>query len=116
MTTVINLVYASANKIWYTYSTDGGSASTPSIAASGGNNYQLNQNYPNPFNPETAISYQLSTDSYVTLKVYDILGNLVSTLVNEYQTKGTYNVNFNASGLASGIYWPLLNPSQKGGF
>ena len=68
----------------------------------------LYQNYPNPFNPETAIGYQLSADSYVTLKVYDILGNLVKTLVNQYQTKGEYSLSFNASGIASGIYFYRL--------
>ncbi len=66
--------------------------------------YSLSQNYPNPFNPSTAISYQLSANSYVTLKVYDVLGNLVNTLVNQYQARGTYNISFNASGLASGVY------------
>ncbi len=66
--------------------------------------YILNQNYPNPFNPSTTISYQLSTGSNVTLKVYDILGNLVNTLVNGYKSKGTYAVNFNGSKLSSGVY------------
>ncbi len=71
--------------------------------------YKLDQNYPNPFNPSTAISYQLSADSYVTLKVYDILGNLVKTLVNQYQNKGKYDINFDARKLASGIYFYRLN-------
>ena len=64
----------------------------------------LNQNYPNPFNPNTTINYQLSTGSNVTLKVYDILGNLVNTLVNGYKDKGRYKVNFNGSKLSSGVY------------
>ncbi len=73
------------------------------------NSYELEQNYPNPFNPTTQISYQISSDSYVTLKVYDILGNLVKTLVNGYRPKGKYKVNFNGSNLASGVYFYKLN-------
>ena len=69
---------------------------------------KIYQNYPNPFNPSTAISYQLSAGSNVTLKVYDVLGNLVSTLINEYKNSGTYTVNFNASKLSSGVYFYLL--------
>ena len=66
--------------------------------------YDLAQNYPNPFNPSTIIKYQLPKDGFVTLKVYDILGREVKTLVNEYQSKGRYDVIFNAENLASGIY------------
>ena len=70
--------------------------------------YELFQNYPNPFNPTTAISYQLSENSHVTLKVYDILGNLVQSLVSENQKQGEYSVRFNGSNLASGIYFYQL--------
>jgi hypothetical protein len=66
--------------------------------------YGLDQNYPNPFNPSTTINYQLPEKNYVSLKVYDILGNLVSTLVDQEMEAGYYNVNWNASQLASGIY------------
>jgi hypothetical protein len=66
--------------------------------------YSLTQNYPNPFNPSTVISYQLPAGSFVTLKVYDILGREVATLVNEVKPPGTYTVRFDASGLASGVY------------
>ncbi len=66
--------------------------------------YALEQNYPNPFNPSTTIRYQLPQDGFVTLKIYDILGREVTTLVNEEKTKGRYEVNFNASSLASGVY------------
>jgi hypothetical protein len=68
-------------------------------------NYNLFQNYPNPFNPNTNIKYQLSKPGIVTLKVYDILGNEVVSLVNGYQNPGAYSINFNASKLASGIYF-----------
>lgn len=67
-------------------------------------NYDLSQNYPNPFNPTTTINYQIKEDGLVTLKLYDILGSEVITLVNEDKTKGRYSYNFNASDLASGVY------------
>ncbi len=66
--------------------------------------YDLEQNYPNPFNPVTTIRYQLPKEGLVTLKVYDILGSEVATLVNEQKTTGKYEANFNASRLASGVY------------
>lgn len=64
----------------------------------------LEQNYPNPFNPITTINYQLPASGYVTLKVFDILGNEVATLVNKMQEPGNHNVIFDATELASGIY------------
>ncbi len=66
--------------------------------------FVLNQNYPNPFNPNTAISYQLSAQSKVELKIFDVLGREVQTLVNEIQNAGNYKVNFNAANLPSGVY------------
>jgi hypothetical protein len=66
--------------------------------------YSLRQNYPNPFNPSTKIEYSIPEQSFVQLKVYDILGNEVATLVNEEQTSGTYRANFNADNIASGFY------------
>ena len=67
--------------------------------------YNLSQNYPNPFNPETIINYQLTMNNYVTIKVYDILGREVATLVNEEKPAGKYSLNFDASKLSSGIYF-----------
>ena len=66
--------------------------------------FDLRQNYPNPFNPSTVISYQLTVDSKVSLKIFDILGNEVAVLVQEEQKFGSYEVKFNATGLASGTY------------
>jgi hypothetical protein len=66
--------------------------------------YVLEQNYPNPFNPSTTIKFQLPQSGNVTLKIYDILGREVTTLVDEFKTEGRYEVNFNASSLASGVY------------
>ena len=68
------------------------------------NDYGLAQNYPNPFNPTTVINYQIPKDGMVTINVYDILGNVVKTLVNEYKQSGRYNVTFNGSNLSSGVY------------
>jgi hypothetical protein len=66
--------------------------------------YNLNQNYPNPFNPTTKITYSIKEDGLVSLKVYDILGKEVVTLVNENKPAGNYEVEFNASQLPSGMY------------
>ena len=67
--------------------------------------FGLNQNYPNPFNPSTTISYSVPSNSPVTLKVYDVLGKEVTTLVDEVKAAGNYQVNFRASNLASGTYF-----------
>lgn len=66
--------------------------------------YLLEQNYPNPFNPATTFSYQVSTTSFVTLKVFDVLGREVATLVNTELHPGSYQTNFDASHLTSGVY------------
>jgi hypothetical protein len=66
--------------------------------------YKLEQNFPNPFNPETRIRYQVSSIAPVTLKIYDILGDEVTTLVNEQKEPGYYEVDFNAASFASGVY------------
>jgi photosystem II stability/assembly factor-like uncharacterized protein len=67
--------------------------------------FLLSQNYPNPFNPSTVISFHLPVSGNVTLKVYDILGNEVTTLVNEEKTAGNYNIEFNAEKYCSGVYF-----------
>lgn len=71
--------------------------------------FSLSQNFPNPFNPSTVINYQLSSSGFVTLKVFDFLGREVRTIVSKDQEAGSYSINFNASGLASGIYFYKLS-------
>ncbi|GBD86948.1 hypothetical protein BMS3Abin03_00873 [bacterium BMS3Abin03] len=71
-------------------------------------NYLIFQNYPNPFNPSTTIKYQVPERSFVTIKVFDVLGNEVATLINEEKPVGTYEVVFEAAGLSSGIYYYRL--------
>jgi hypothetical protein len=75
--------------------------------------FVLEQNYPNPFNPSTIIKYQIPKQEFVSLKVFDALGNEVATLVNDEQQAGSHNVNFNSAGLASGIYFYKI---QAGNF
>jgi len=67
--------------------------------------YSLSQNYPNPFNPVTKINFAIPKQSFVTIKVFDILGREVKTLINENKSAGNYIVEFNASTLASGVYY-----------
>ncbi len=75
--------------------------------------YKLEQNYPNPFNPTTIIKYSLPQESKVTLRIYDILGRKIETLVNKHQLAGIHIVEFNGSHLASGIYFYRI---QAGNF
>ena len=71
--------------------------------------FSLSQNYPNPFNPSTRINYTVPYNSFVKIKVYDILGNEIATLVNEEKSAGSYEVEFNALNLSSGVYFFQLN-------
>jgi hypothetical protein len=68
------------------------------------NNYFLAQNYPNPFNPSTQISYGVREGGFVSLKVYNILGSEIATLVNEFKPSGNYTADFTSANLASGVY------------
>jgi hypothetical protein len=72
------------------------------------NTFQLDQNYPNPFNPSTTISYTLAENTNVSLKIYDVMGQQIAQLVNEKQTAGVHNVQFDASALATGMYFYKL--------
>jgi hypothetical protein len=71
--------------------------------------FKLKGNFPNPFNPSTVISYSIPGTSFVTLKVYDLLGREVITLINEQKQQGNYDINFNAGNISSGIYVYMLN-------
>ncbi|GBD87648.1 hypothetical protein BMS3Abin03_01582 [bacterium BMS3Abin03] len=74
--------------------------------------FALFQNYPNPFNPSTKISWQSPVGSWQTLKIYDMLGNEVTTLVDEYKSAGKYEVDFSGDGLTSGIYFYQLRAGE----
>jgi|WetSurMetagenome_2_1015567.scaffolds.fasta_scaffold26181_2 photosystem II stability/assembly factor-like uncharacterized protein len=74
--------------------------------------YSLSQNFPNPFNPSTTISYQLPINNKVTLKIYDILGNEIATLVNDEKVADNYEVAFNAKHLSSGVYFYQLKAGE----
>jgi hypothetical protein len=74
-------------------------------------NFVLYQNYPNPFNPTTSIKYAITSKQFVTIKVYDVLGNEIAVLINEDKAAGTYEVNFDASGLPSGLYFYTFSVS-----
>jgi len=66
--------------------------------------FTLNQNYPNPFNPSTKVSWQMPVSGHTSLKIYDILGNEIATLVDDFMQAGNYSVDFNAGNLSSGVY------------
>ena len=67
--------------------------------------FVVNQNYPNPFNPSTVISYSIPKEGLVTVKIYNVLGQEVKTLVNQFQSAGSYKINFDASELSTGVYF-----------
>ncbi len=76
------------------------------------NNFNVSQNYPNPFNPNTNINFNLPYSGFVTLVVYDILGNEITTLINEELSAGNYTKNFDATNLSSGVYFYKLNAGK----
>jgi hypothetical protein len=86
---------------WLTENVLVGNKNTENIPYS----FNLDQNYPNPFNPTTSISYTIPKSAQTSLKVYDVLGNEVATLVNGENTAGVHSVEFNAAKLSSGIYF-----------
>lgn len=81
-------------------------------------NFSLSQNYPNPFNPGTKIQFTISSKQFISLKIYDVLGNEIATLVNEEKPIGSYTVKFDAGNLSSGIYLYQVkagNPDSNSG-
>ena len=75
------------------------------VGENGMNDFRIEQNYPNPFNPETRIDFHVPYDSFITIKVYDILGNEVSTIISRDTKSGEYSMDFNGETLASGVYF-----------
>jgi photosystem II stability/assembly factor-like uncharacterized protein len=86
----------------------GGSISSAENETTTVNNFELLQNYPNPFNPKTKIRFRIANFEFVSLKIYDVLGNEIVILVNEEKPVGSYTVEFNASNLPSGVYFYRL--------
>ncbi|MGB3018069.1 MAG: T9SS type A sorting domain-containing protein, partial [Ignavibacteria bacterium] len=76
--------------------------------------FDLSQNYPNPFNPSTKINYDLPTDGSVSIKLFDLSGKEVASLVNEVKTAGYHTVDFNASNLSSGVYFYNISVDANG--
>ena len=72
----------------------------------------MSQNYPNPFNPSTKINFSIPKQGLVSLKIYDVLGKEIMTLINEQKTAGSYEVDFNGINLASGAYFYRLESSE----
>ncbi|HSD64802.1 MAG TPA: T9SS type A sorting domain-containing protein [Ignavibacteriaceae bacterium] len=118
----VNIYYNKVNNIPYEYATTfdqydfayfilGGASSVDANKERLITEFDLLQNYPNPFNPTTKIEYNIPKENWVTVKVYDILGNDVKTLVNEKQKKGSYEIKFDGSGLSSGVYFYTLRTS-----
>jgi hypothetical protein len=67
--------------------------------------YSLSQNYPNPFNPSTTIKFDLAKNGFVSIKIFDVLGREIKSLVNDNLNKGSYEVSFNAGDISSGVYF-----------
>jgi uncharacterized protein (TIGR02145 family) len=76
------------------------------------NDYQLNQNYPNPFNPTTIIQFETTHKTFISLKVFNVLGNEIATLINEEKPVGSYSCEWNAGGFPSGVYFYSLTTSD----
>ena len=116
-TAIINITYLDTAEVW----TVGGGAFIDDLSFGGfvyvkeivsshnPTSYELIQNYPNPFNPSTKIEYSIPEESFVELKVYNLIGQEIAVLVNQYQKAGTYRAHFNATGMQSGIYIAKLN-------
>jgi hypothetical protein len=100
------LSYSSAGRL---YKLNGPSTNTGEEASP--RQFKLEQNYPNPFNPTTTLSFVIGKSSWVTLKVFDVLGNDVATIVDGFLTEGEYTRSFDASRLASGVYYYQLKSS-----
>jgi len=74
--------------------------------------FDLSQNYPNPFNPVTLIKYQVPETSHISIKIYDVIGREIATLVNEVKQPGVFQVSFNCENLASGVYFYKMKAAE----
>jgi photosystem II stability/assembly factor-like uncharacterized protein len=92
----------------YKYSTDTSATGIEETPVELPQTFVLDNNYPNPFNPTTTILFRIGTRSHVSLKVFDLLGDEVATLVNEVRNAGTYEATFHAVGISSGVYFYRL--------
>jgi hypothetical protein len=101
------------NKIGFWYQTGGFTSGVEPTSDGLPTEYRLHQNYPNPFNPSTTIEFALPKPAFVTLKVYNLLGEEVAILIAEKRTAGIQKLNWDANGLASGVYLYRL---EAGGF
>lgn len=103
----------SAGKGWSVYTTikyiQTVSVSVKDKEAKNQTTYHLSKNYPNPFNPETTLRYAIAKDNYVTLKIYNLLGKEIETLVNKQHSAGKYDVQWVPVGLPSGVYFYRLD-------
>ncbi|MBS1515072.1 MAG: T9SS type A sorting domain-containing protein [Bacteroidetes bacterium] len=106
-----NLGWASGNAI-ISSTQNGGLVSVSQISTTVPNKFSLNQNYPNPFNPSTKISFDIKNSTFASLKIFDVTGKEVKTLVNENISAGRYEINFNAYELNSGVYLYTLTTSE----
>jgi hypothetical protein len=84
----------------------------PEVMAVAPAEFALDQNYPNPFNPSTRIKFQVPSSGFMSLKMYDVLGREVATLVNEELKAGSHEATFDATGLASGVYYYQLRAGE----
>lgn len=102
---VVGEIGSAANGALYFTAMNGGYVGITQTGSEIPENYSVSQNYPNPFNPTTKINFALPKQGLVTIKVYDLLGKKVETLVNEVKSAGKYTVDFNGSKLSSGVYF-----------
>jgi len=106
--TTISYAPSSANQ-WMTFSYPLSNVIPPShVTGNIPNDYILYQNYPNPFNPSTTIKYEIHIPGKVNIKIYDVAGKLITSLVNKFQDASTYEIEFNANNLSSGVYFYSL--------
>ncbi len=101
-----------SGKATVVYTTNGGLVSVSQISTSIPSEFSLKQNYPNPFNPATKISFDIKNSTFASLKIFDMTGKEIKTLVNENIAAGSYEVNFNASELNSGVYFYTLKTNE----